>query len=112
MGGQGVPKGSSVVGPVLWRGWQDGLIVVVLLLLLVEDLELQEELLLLQYFGIGGVHGGSPFVLLLVRGDVLVIFKLLDFRLQFLGFFTALRLLAGRLGLTLLFNERSREGRK
>lgn len=40
------------MGHILWWGWQDALIVVVLLQLLVEDLELQEELLLLQYFGI------------------------------------------------------------
>jgi len=51
--GKGLPKRELHVGTVLWWSWQDGLIVVVLLLLLVEDLKLKEELLLLQYFGIG-----------------------------------------------------------
>ena len=49
---KGLPKRELHVGTVLWWSWQDGLIVVVLLLL-VEDLKLKEELLLLQYFGIG-----------------------------------------------------------
>lgn len=89
-------------GFLLWRGGQDGLVVIVLLLLLVEDLELEEELLLLQDLGIGGVHGGRPLVLLLVRGDVLVILELLHLWLQLLGFLAALRLLTGRLGLALL----------
>lgn len=89
-------------GLLLWRGRQDGLVVIVLLLLLVEDLELEEELLLLQDLGIGGVHGGRPLVLLLVRGDVLVILELLHLWFQLLGFLAALRLLTGRLGLALL----------
>lgn len=52
--------------------------------------------------GVGGVHGGRPLVLLLVRGDVLVILELLHLRLQLLGLLAALRLLTGRLGLALL----------
>lgn len=51
--GKGLPKRELHLGPILWWSWQDGLIVVVLLLLLVEDLKLEKELLLLQYFGIG-----------------------------------------------------------
>lgn len=39
-----------------------------------------------------------------------MIFELLDFRLQLLGFLTALRLLTSRLGLALLF--RRKEGSK
>ena len=42
-------------------------------------------LLLLQDLGIGGVHGGRPLVLLLVRGDVLVVLELLHLWLQLLG---------------------------
>lgn len=78
---------------LLGRGRQDGLVVVVLLLLLlllVEDLQLQEELLLLQDLGVGGVHGGRPLVLLLVRGDVLMVLELLHLRLQLLGLLAAL----------------------
>ena len=94
--------GGDCGGLLLWRGWQDGLVVRVLLLLLVEDLQLQEELLLLQDLGIGGVHGGRPLVLFLVRGDILVVLELLHLWLQFLGFLAALQLLTGRLGLALL----------
>lgn len=48
--------------------------VVVVLLLLAEDLQLQEELLLLQELGVGGVHlGRTLFVGLLVRGDILMV---------------------------------------
>ena len=85
------PRGLVLL---LGRGRQDGLVVVVLLLLLllllVEDLQLQEELLLLQDLGIGGVHGGRPLVLLLVRGDVLVVLELLHLWLQLLGLLAAL----------------------
>lgn len=77
-------------GSLLWRGRQDGLVVIVLLLLLVEDLELEKELLLLQDPGVGGVQGWRPLVLFLVRGDVLVVLELLHLWLQLLGFLAAL----------------------
>lgn len=52
---------------------QDGVVVVVLLLL-TEDLELQEELLLMEDFGIRRVQMGRRFYIsLLVRGDVLMV---------------------------------------
>ena len=66
------------------------MLLLLLLLLLVEDLQLQEELLLLQDLGVGGVHGRSPLVLLLVRGDILVVLELLHLWLQLLGLLAAL----------------------
>lgn len=52
----GIKRVSSFarrLGISLGRRWQDGLVTVfLLLLLLIEDLELQEELLLLENFGI------------------------------------------------------------
>lgn len=58
---------------VLGRCRQDGVVVVVLLLL-TEDLELQEELLLLEDFGVGRVQMGRRlFISLLVRRDVLMV---------------------------------------
>lgn len=53
--------------------------------LLAENLQLQKELLLLEETGIGGVHGRWRFLCLLVRRNVLVILKLLHFRLHILG---------------------------
>lgn len=50
-----------------------------LLLLLIEDLELQEELLLLEDFGIGRVQMGRGLrIRLLVRRDVLMVLQLFN----------------------------------
>lgn len=82
-----------------WSG-QDGL-VVVLLLLLADDLQPQEELLLLQEAGVRRVHGRLAGLLLLVRGDVLVVLELLHPRLRLFALLTA-ALLRRRLLLALL----------
>lgn len=63
-----------------------GLSLCMCVFLLAENLQLQKELLLLEKTGIGGVHGRWRFLCLLVRGNVLVILKLLHFRLHILGF--------------------------
>lgn len=56
--------------------------VVVVLLLLVDDLQLKEELLLIEEFGVGGVQKGWRVTLgFLIRRDVLMIFQLLYLRL-------------------------------
>lgn len=69
------------------------------LLLLTEDLQLQEELLLLEQPGVGGIHGRRGLLGLLVRGDVLVIFELLHLWLGVLGLFVAVLTVAQGLGL-------------
>lgn len=69
------------------------------LLLLTEDLQLQEQLLLLEQPGVGGIHGRRGLLGLLVRGDVLVIFELLHLWLGFLGLFVAVLTVAQGLGL-------------
>lgn len=69
------------------------------LLLLTEDLQLQEQLLLLEQPGVGGIHGRRGLLGLLVRGDVLVIFELLHLWLGVLGLFVAVLTVAQGLGL-------------
>ena len=74
-------------------GWcrKDGVVVVVLLLL-VEDLQLEEELLLVEDLGVGGVQlRGRLVVGLLVRGDVLVVLQLPHLGLVVLGLLGSLR---------------------
>ena len=87
---------------VLQGRGQDGLVVVVLLLLLTDDLQLQEELLLLEEPGVGRVHGLLAGLLLLVRGNVLVVLELLDARLGLLALLAA-ALVPWHLGLALLW---------
>ena len=61
--------------------------VVVVLLLLTDDLQLEEELLLVQDLGVGGVELWRRLTLrLLVWRDVLVVLELLHLGLAVLGF--------------------------
>lgn len=75
------PSFARLQGNSLGGRWQDGLVTVslLLLLLLIEDLELQEELLLLQDFGIGRVQMGRGLLIrFAVRRDVLMVLQLFN----------------------------------
>ena len=73
-----------------------------LLLLLAQDLQLQELLLLLQEAGIGRVHGQFTELLLLVRGDVLMVLEFLHPGLGLFALLAAVLVSGCLIGLALL----------